>query len=202
MRGFGEPSSQVENSIFGLTTTRPYSWGFGDPSAAVNLETQPDLGFGDVMPDSRFVILVGGARGVPDDGGVIITLRGHWPSLNKPKGNLRAGPFLVRLKDRVTGLVYPQDEFGCHSGRVGGTWECTTDIRHETLTFVLPPLPLSDFDIEIRFGHNWLGLITLPRAFRVLHRVRASETYNNRKQLAVRFASGPRFPGQEKLRGD
>ena len=66
MRGFGEPSSQVESSVFGLTTTRPYPWGFGDPNrpnSTVNLETQPDLGFGDVMPDARFVILVGGARG-------------------------------------------------------------------------------------------------------------------------------------------
>lgn len=204
MRGFGEPSEQVEILVFGdKTTARPYPWGFGDPysGSGIDLQAQPDLGFGDVMPEANLGVLLVPTRDLPDDGGLIIEISGDWPDLGAQKGEAGAGPFQIRLRDASTGIAYPKETVGCHGGRIGSGTRCFTDVRHEVLSFVLPPLPLSVFSIEIRYGDGFRTLITIPDAFRVVHRSRASEIYGGRANLSTRFETGPRLSDLETLRG-
>lgn len=203
MRGFGEPSQQQEGKVFGdFNTTRPYAWGFGDPSTGVDYAEQPDAGFGDVVPESILQVLQMPTRDLPDDGGIIVTLVGQFPDLGNQKGVQGAGPFLVTLVDAHTGEKYPKDMVGCHSGLIGKGNQCTTDLRHEKLRFVLPPLPLSEYSIEIRYGDNFRQTISFPNAFRVVHRTREIETYGARSNLSTVFNAGPRLEQMEKLRGE
>ncbi len=202
MRGFGEPSEQREGRVFGdFNTTRLYPWGFGDPSAGVDYEEQPDAGFGDVIPDAILQVLLTPNRDLPDDGGIILTILGDFPSLGKQKGFEGAGPFQIQLLDIHTNERYPKDRVGCHSGLIGEGGKCRTGILHQKLKFVLPPLPLSEYTIEIRYGDNFRNLISMPNAFRIVHRSREQETYGGRTNLSTVFNTGPRLASMEKLRG-
>lgn len=202
MRGFGEPSEQRESKVFGdFDTTRLYPWGFGDPSAGADYVEQPDAGFGDVVPESILQVLQMPTRDLPDDGGIIITVVGDFPDLGCQVGIKRAGPFLVELVDVHTGDVYPKDMTGCHSGLIGKGSNCETDLRHKKLRFVLPPLPLSEYSIKIRYGDNFVQAIVFANAFRIVHRTREIETYGAREQLSTVFNAGPRLIQMEKLRG-
>ena len=202
MRGFGEPSEQREIKVFeDLNTTRPYPWGFGDPSAGVDYEEQPDAGFGDVVPDAILQILQMPSRDLPDDGGIIVSIRGDFPALGTQRGREGAGPFQIQLLDIHTGQRYPKDRVGCHSGLVGKGGNCQTDASHRILKFVLPPLPLSEYTIEIRYGDNFRTKIVMPNAIRIVHRTREQETYGARSNLSEVFYPGARLHSMEKLRG-
>ncbi len=202
MRGFGEPSEQREGRVFGdLNTTRPYAWGFGDPSTGVDYAAQPDAGFGDIVPDALLHSLHMPTSDLPDDGGIIVTILGEFPALGKQKNVTAAGPFRVQLLDVHTGERYPKDMPGCHSGLIGKGSNCSTDLRHSELRFVLPPLPLSEYTVEIRYGNNFETRIEFFNAFRIVHRTRESETYSGRSHLSVVFNTGARLPQMEKIRG-
>lgn len=203
MRGFGEPSEQVEMRVFGdRITSRPYPWGFGDPSEGADYQAQPDAGFGDILPDVVLGVLLISGRDLPDDGGILLKVAGDYPSLGFRRGLEAAGPFQVQLKDVHSGDRYPKDMTGCHSGIVGKGNECFTDVHHKRLSFVLPPLPLSEFSIEIRHGDFLENLIVIPSAFRVVHRTREAETYGGRSHISAILNPGARFPDLEKSRGE
>ena len=202
MRGFGEPSEQQEGLVFGEhVTARPYPWGFGDPSAGADYASQPDAGFGDIIPEAVLGILRVPSRDLPDDGGLFIQIEGTFPGLGTERLVSEAGPFQIQLLDVHTGERYPKDVVGCHSGLIGKGNKCFTDLRHEKLGFVLPPLPLSEYTIEIRYGDNLETKIEVPNAFRVVHRTRESETYGARSNLSSVFKTGARLSDLEELRG-
>ena len=124
MRGYGAPSSGTASTLFGLATAGTQDWGYGDPNNGNVRPDYLDLGYGSVFPDRfRAVLVRPGSRLMPDSGGILIHLRmGAWPAHGRVPGGERSGPFLVRCVNASTGDVYPQDMFGCHSGRVGKEW--------------------------------------------------------------------------------
>jgi hypothetical protein len=203
MRGYGSPSGG-DGSVFGMSTTVAQDWGYGDPSSGIVNPDYLDLGYGSIRP-SRYhaVVLNPGLSVMPDDGGVLIQLRmGQWPGNDAVRGSARSGPFLVRCVNSATGDVYPKDMFGCHAGRVGKEWECETDLRHEILSFALPPLPPAEYDFTIGYGGaGFPHTITVPRAIRVIYRGRSSVTFAGREALPTRFSAGARSPRLTDLQG-
>ena len=204
MRGYGSPSNGVAERAFEKDTAIGYDWGYGDPSTGVVTPPKIDWGYGDRKPDRFFAVLSAPGQLVPDSGGILLTLRsGSWPSHDAIRMHSRSGPFLVRVKDSATAEVYPKDMFGCHAGRIGHEWKCYTDLRHEALSFVLPPLPPAQYDIEVRHGGaGFPNLIVIPKAFEVVYRTRSANTYNARKVFPTRFATGARIPSLEILVGE
>lgn len=202
MRGFGEPSEQRQGKVFSTHTTGIlYPWGFGDPDAGVDYASQPDAGFGDILPAAGLGMLLSPTRDLPDDGGIFIEVNGIFPALGNSPLVTEAGPFQVQLLDIHTGERYPKDVVGCHSGIIGKGNKCYTNLRHSKLGFVLPPLPLSEYTIEIRYGDSLETLITLVNAFRIVHRTREVETYGARSHLSSVLNPGARLSDLETLRG-
>lgn len=204
MRGYGSPSNGVAERVFLRDTAVGYDWGYGDPSSGVVIPPKIDWGYGDRMPNRFFAVLSAPGRLVPDSGGILLVLRsGSWPENEGIRLQTRSGPFLVRLRDAATNEVYPKDMFGCHSGRVGHEWKCFTDLRHEALSFVMPPVPPAVYDIDIRYGGvGFPRLITVPKAIHVVNRTRSLNVYNSRVALPTRFNTGPRMPRLEILVGE
>lgn len=204
MRGYGAPSSGSATSIFGLATASPFDWGYGDPNAN-GLVDDPylDLGYGSVMPNRFFAVLVAARREINDDGGVLIRFRmGAWPDNGAIRMAQRSGPFRVKLVNAKTGDIYPQDMAGCHSGRIGKGIDCETDLRHEELSFVMPPVPPAEYNVEVLYGAGFVQKITIPKAFRVIHRGRNSSRYMGRSAIASRFNAGARTAKLEKPMGE
>ena len=159
MLGFGSPS--VLGDPAGI-----YDWGFGDPSPTGPGIVDIDWGFGDVpVLPPEFIV---SPERLPDEGGVIVALRGDWPIV---------GPYHVQLYQSFTGQEFPDSGVApgasaplllTSTGRVlsrGSPYWCYTGILPKTLGanslipnpdgflyFILPPIPPGLYDVKVSWG--------------------------------------------------
>ena len=128
--GYGTPSGPGDPSA-----GDEYGWGYGDPDGGSFGSGAQSGGYGSpfFFSPSAFVPLplslpYGAA---PDDGGVLLTVVGAWPT---------KGPYRVRLVNSG-GYVFPSDGRWCWSGVQGAGYDCVTDLLQQSLTFATPNAP-------------------------------------------------------------
>lgn len=192
------------------------SVGFGAPTAGGQIGGFWDLGFGDKVPaggpsakgwaagfgdkssGGAVVLLLDPnlANGaMPDCGGEVLQAVAPW----KVVGG--GGPYRVQMRDTFTGALWPQDAFGCWSGRFGQGTDCTPSKDFSRLPWVLPPLPPGKYDVVISWGPGWAQQAVMAAAVLVIWRGRGRQTWSMRSNVPPRMAVGPRNSAAETLLG-
>lgn len=182
-RGFGSPTQ-----IGGVDPDpNSYDWGFGSKTPSTWASTEYDTGFGspriELISAAVQLVLESGVPWLPDDGGVMVTLLAVWPTL---------GPFRVRLHGQ-SGVVYPIEGGFCHSGKLGpGSSLFVVDTAApDTLQFVLPPVPVGLYDVEVQWGLSFGDTSTIEDLIDVVFRNRSVPTYRIRHRYSPEYLTGP-----------
>src|SRR3989304_3033226 len=190
--GFGSPSKYgIMGSYWDL--------GFGDkvPAGGTDAKGWPS-GFGDKSSGGSIILMInpnltGGQ--MPDCGGDVIKLIAPWKVVGGD------GPYRVQLRDAHTNALWPQDAFGCWSGRFGEGTSCTPNKSYKELPWSMPPLPPGRYDIVVSWGPGWAQQAEINDVLTVIWRDRSRISWSLRGHFPPRFATGPRAPTAEKLLG-
>jgi hypothetical protein len=187
-RGYGSPT------LIGGVDPAPnsYDWGYGSPTPTTWDATEYDTGYGapriELITESVQLVLESGVPWLPDSGGVIVTMVATWPT---------TGPFRVRLRDQ-TGVPYPIEGGFCHSGKVGqGSDIYVADATApDELRFVMPPVPVGLYDVEVLWGLGWGTVGVVDNLIDAVFRNRSVPTYRVRRRLPdpPYKAAGPVLP--------
>lgn len=189
--GWGSPSS-----VGAPTAETVYDWGYGSPSnvGTPTAQVVSDTGWGSpyLTVSAASLSMLSPPGDMPDEGGVLVTVLGVWP---------KTGPYRVRLYDQA-GVAYPNDpgKVYCHSGKVGqGVDIFVANVGTDVLQFVLPPLPVGLFDLEILYGTNFGTTVTVTDFLNIVTRNRVQQVYSVRRRLQPLYKTGPRRSAAERL---
>lgn len=177
-RGYGSPTTL--GGVDGAPNS--YDWGYGSPTPTTWADTEYDTGYGsprtELIVEQVQLYIENDPPWLPDDGGVMVGLLAQWPVL---------GPYRVRLRDQA-GVAYPDDGTFCHSGKLGqGSDVYVADVSaSDELRFVLPPVPVGNYDVEVMWGLNYGSLGVVPGLIDVVFRTRCMPTYRVRSRLPER----------------
>lgn len=182
-RGYGSPT------LIGGADPAPnsYDWGYGSLTPTTWADTEYDTGYGspriELITESVQLVLVNGVPWLPDDGGVVVTMMATWPTL---------GPFRVRLRDQV-GVPFPIEGGFCHSGVAGQGFNIfvADTVAPDEMRFVLPPVPVGLYDVEVLWGLNFGSVGVVDDLIDVVFRNRSVPTYRIRHRFPELYKTGP-----------
>jgi len=150
--------------------------GYGHPTGAFGGYGINITGYGDPFGVLGAYVSSPSSGMVPDDGGVIVTITGVFPS---------AGPYAVEVGGKA-----------CRSGVMSGAGRCYPNEARTELCFVMPPLAPAVYLIDL----SWPGgTDTVPAAVEVVRRHRASGIYDLRRLFPPRRDIGARTIEDEQL---
>lgn len=173
----------------GFGSNQAPDWGFGDVEPSPWDGVVRSWGFGDVAPLATLPVSIEGEAGqvFPDDGGEIVTLIAPWPAVGPyrvrliasggaafPTGGFCTAPLVVRL-----GAIVARDN----------PQVCFTGAARRRLSFILPPLPVDLYSVEVTRNGE---VTTLFNALRVVFRQRCIEDYRIRSAFPGNYTTGPR----------
>jgi hypothetical protein len=202
--GFGSPSLDSINSDATSTITTTFTvfdWGFGSPTGGIFAisytgltETSwPDsTAYSDTACGSPFMVfeeppyISANIGGFPQEGG----------SVAKLFTNLDAGlgAYYIRFYQTVSGAkqYYPSAAHEAYSAIPGEGTALYPRNASTHLRFVIPPLPLGVYSLEILHGPNKIFVFNVANAFRTVPNPRDSETYATRNRFSSVFKVGNR----------